>query len=166
MYRRYPTYLLPSAFTLACRLQFLAEQGHLAHLVPRALAQQSGAAGAAEGGGNADSAAAAAAGAEAGQQQVRRRRRGQRHDAAAGSGGAPPLLTLSRVVKRTASSFCQYAALDEAAFRRFQGGFGTHPTWLALQHAGRDEAARLRGLLEQLQAGGGAAAAAAAEARR
>lgn len=47
---------------------------------------------------------------------------------------------------------CRYAQLDEAAFRRFEAGFSSHPAWLALQQRGRAEAAHLARLLDELQA--------------
>ena len=58
---------------------------------------------------------------------------------------APPLSAACR----------RYAQLDEAAFRRFEAGFSSHPAWLALQQRGRAEAAHLARLLDELQAARG-----------
>ncbi|PRW05949.1 serine threonine [Chlorella sorokiniana] len=184
VYRTYPTYLLPAARTLACRLQFLADLGRL-HLLVRsrsaALRQWRQQAAAAV---EAAAAAGGPAAVEMASKRGRRRREQQavpNHAAAAeaphsgqqqleqqqgagaallgsyAAGGAPPFLTLSHVVKQSVESFCSFAQLDESAFREFEAGFSSHPAWLALQQRGRAEAAHLTRVLDELQVAAAAA---------
>lgn len=178
-----PTYLLPSALTVACRLQFLEERGLLPCLVARLQGSQHHLLAALR--------QAVAAAAAAQQQQGLRRRpgrpskapqQGQQQGAQPAPGAAqrgpgrppqaaPSVPTLSGAVKRGVAEFCMLVGATVEEYKHYEARFEQHPAWRRLHDRAQRETAQLRALLQRLEqqvvgAGGQAPVARAASAAK
>ncbi|KAL4425154.1 hypothetical protein ABPG77_008259 [Micractinium sp. CCAP 211/92] len=158
VYQRLPTYLLPSALTVACRLQFLEERGLLPCLVARLQGTQHHLLAALQ-------QAVAAAAAQQQQQGLRRRPgrpskaqqqgQGQQQQQQRGPGrpprAAPQVPTLSGAVKRGVAEFCLLVGASVEEYQRYEAAFEQHPAWQQLRDRGQRETAQLRAMLQRLE---------------